>query len=66
ARALPVTILDDAGVRAVSYGQRVAPAQMTDPHRRPSAWLDAAARLVAVGECGEDGFGRVLRGFPPS
>ncbi|MBX3231614.1 MAG: tRNA pseudouridine(55) synthase TruB [Labilithrix sp.] len=62
--ALPVTVLDDDGVRAVSYGQRVAPAQMRDPHRAPSAWLDQSAHLVAVGECLEDGTGRVLRGFP--
>ncbi len=66
ARALPVTVLDEAGVRAVSYGQRVAPEQMTDPHPCPSAWLDGSSRLVAIGECGPDGAGRVLRGFPAS
>lgn len=65
ARALPVTLLDDAGASAASYGKRIAPEQMTDPHPRPSAWLDAAGRLVAVGEVSEDGWGRVLRGFPP-
>jgi len=64
ARALPVTVLDEAGVRAVSFGQRVAPEQMKDPHSCPSAWLDASSRLVAIGECGADGAGRVLRGFP--
>jgi tRNA pseudouridine55 synthase len=64
ARAMPVTIHDDAGVRAVSIGQRVTPEQMKDPHPCPSAWLDGAARLVAVGECLADGSGRVLRGFP--
>jgi hypothetical protein len=64
ARALPVTVLDPAGVRAVSFGQRVAPHQMTDPHRCPSAWLDESSRLVAIGECTPDGSGRVLRGFP--
>jgi tRNA pseudouridine55 synthase len=63
-RALPVTILDDAGVRAVSFGQRVAPAQMRDPHPCPSAWLDPSSRLIAIGECEPDGSGRVLRGFP--
>lgn len=63
ARALPITRLDSAGVRAVSFGQRVLPEQMTEPHRSASAWLDAESRLVAVGEVGEDGFGRVLRGF---
>ena len=63
-RALPVTVLDEAGLRAVSYGQRVAPEQMKDAHTCPSAWLDGAPRLVAIGECGTDGWGRVLRGFP--
>jgi tRNA pseudouridine55 synthase len=63
ARALPVTRLDPAGVRAVSFGQRVLPEQMTDPHHAPSAWLDSASRLVAIGEVADDGFGRVLRGF---
>ncbi|MBX3219960.1 MAG: tRNA pseudouridine(55) synthase TruB [Labilithrix sp.] len=64
ARALPVTVLDEAGVRAVSFGQRVAPEQMTSAHACASAWLDPASRLVAVGACGPDGWGRVLRGFP--
>ena len=64
ARALPVTVLDEAGVRAVSFGQRVMPVQMRDPHIGPSAWLDGSSRLVAVGECDADGSGRVLRGFP--
>jgi tRNA pseudouridine55 synthase len=64
ARALPVTVLDEAGVRAVSYGQRVAPEQMRDPHPCPSAWLDVSRQLVAIGECAPDGSGRVLRGFP--
>ncbi|MBX3263924.1 MAG: tRNA pseudouridine(55) synthase TruB [Labilithrix sp.] len=64
ARALPVTVLDEEGVRAVSYGRRVAPEQMTAAHPRPSAWLDRASRLVAIGERGPDGWGRVLRGFP--
>lgn len=64
ARALPVTILDDAGARAVSFGQRVAPQQMTNAKAGPSAWMDAASRLLAVGELEADGSGRVLRGFP--
>jgi tRNA pseudouridine55 synthase len=63
ARALPVTVLDEAGVRAVSYGQRIAPEHMRDPHPCPSAWLDASERLVAIGESAPDGTGRVLRGF---
>lgn len=64
ARALPVSILDEAGVRAAGFGQRIAPDQIRDPHRSPSAWLDEAGRLVAIGECDEAGAGRILRGFP--
>ncbi len=64
ARALPVTVLDAAGVRAVSYGQRVAAENMKSPHACPSAWLDEEHRLVAIGECATDGTGQVLRGFP--
>jgi tRNA pseudouridine55 synthase len=63
-RALPVTLLDEAGAAAVSFGQRVAPEHMRDPHPCPSAWLDASGRLVAIGELAADGAGRVLRGFP--
>lgn len=63
-RALPVTVLNEAGVRAASHGQRVAPEQMKDAHARPSAWVDGSPRLVAIGERDDDGWGRVLRGFP--
>jgi tRNA pseudouridine55 synthase len=64
ARALPVTLLTPEGVVAAGHGKRVAPSQMRDPHPRPSAWLDAHRRLVAVGEVDAEGVGRVLRGFP--
>lgn len=64
ARALPVSTLDEAGVRAAGFGQRIAPEHLRDPHPTPSAWLDADGRLVAIGECEPDGGGRILRGFP--
>ena len=62
-RALPVTVLDDAGARAVSFGQTVRPEQMRDPHRAPSAWVDDAGQLLAIGQCHDDGTGRMIRGF---
>lgn len=64
ARALPVSILDEAGVRDAGFGKRISPDHLRDPHPRPSAWLDDAGRLVAIGECDEAGVGRILRGFP--
>ena len=63
ARALPVSVLDEAGVRAAGFGQRVTPEQLRDPHPGPSAWLDANLQLVAVGAIEADGLGRVIRGF---
>ncbi len=65
-RALPSSTLDDAGARAVSFGQRVAPSSIETPHARPSAWLDRAGSLLAIGACDPEGEGRVLRGFPRS
>jgi tRNA pseudouridine55 synthase len=64
ARALPVSVLTEEGVRAAGFGQRLMPGQLRDPHAVPSAWLDEAGALVAVGEVDPDGGGRVLRGFP--
>lgn len=63
ARALPVSVLDEAGVRAAGFGQRITPAQLRDSHSGPTAWLDANLQLVAVGAFEEDGLGRVIRGF---
>jgi tRNA pseudouridine55 synthase len=63
-RALPVSVLTDEGVRAAGFGQRLMPGQLRDPHAAPSAWLDEAGALVAIGEVDADGGGRVLRGFP--
>ena len=63
AKALPPSILDADGERAARFGQRVPLAALRDPHPRPSAWLDLAGDLVAIGQCDAEG-GRVLRGFP--
>ena len=62
-RALPVSVLTEEGVRAAGHGQRLMPDQLRDPHPGPSAWLDEAGALVAIGEVDADGGGRVLRGF---
>jgi tRNA pseudouridine55 synthase len=63
ARALPVSVLTADGVRAAGFGQRLLPDQLRSPHPAPSAWLDEAGELVAVGAAEADGGGRVLRGF---
>jgi len=63
-RALPVSVLTEAGVAAAGHGQRLMPDQLRDPHATASAWLDEAGLLVAIGQVDPDGGGRVLRGFP--
>ncbi len=62
-RALPVSVLDEIAVRAAGFGQKVLAANVKDPHRAPSAWLDASGRLVAIGEFESDELGKVLRGI---
>jgi tRNA pseudouridine55 synthase len=64
ARALPVSVCTEEGVVAAGHGQRLMPGQVRDPHDTPSAWLDEAGALVAIGVVDTDGGGRVLRGFP--
>ena len=64
ARALPVSVCSEEGVIAAGHGQRLMPGQLRDPHDTPSAWLDEAGALVAIGVVDADGGGRVLRGFP--
>lgn len=62
-RALPTSVLDAAGVRAAGFGQKIPLASVRDPHPGPSAWIDEAGRLVAIGEMLPEGVGRVLRGM---
>jgi tRNA pseudouridine55 synthase len=66
ARALPRSTLTDVGVVMAGHGKKIPASEIIDPHSRPSAWLDASGRLVAVGEIDAEGLGRVLRGFPRS
>jgi tRNA pseudouridine55 synthase len=63
ARALPVARLTAVGARDARYGRAVQPGDLDAPAPGPCAWLDAGDALVAVGEVGTDGKGRVLRGF---
>ncbi len=63
ARALPVARLSVAGARDARHGRRVAGEELDPRTPGPRAWLDPEGDLVAVGELGEDGYGRVLRGF---
>jgi tRNA pseudouridine55 synthase len=64
ARALPVSVVTPEGGIAAGFGQRLLPGQVRDPHAGPSAWLDEAGALIAIGAVDADGSGRVLRGFP--
>jgi len=67
ARALPVARLSEAGVKDARLGRPVPREGIhADPHAAALgvfAWVDAAGDLVAVGEIGENGVGRVSRGF---
>jgi tRNA pseudouridine55 synthase len=64
-RALPSATLTDAGVIDARFGKRVSLEGFEGdvPRGSPSAWLDRAGQLVAVGIIGDDG--QVLRGFNP-
>ena len=65
-RALPVARLSEAGERDARHGRRPQAPDFDAPADGPCAWLGADGALVAVGERGEDGRGRVLRGFGQS
>jgi tRNA pseudouridine55 synthase len=62
-RGLPVAHLTEAGARDARFGRAVQPKDMAAQGTGLCAWLDANAALVAVGEVGLDGAGRVVRGF---
>jgi tRNA pseudouridine55 synthase len=63
--ALPAATLDVHGEARAAVGKAVALEHfsLAPPAVVPSAWFDPLGRLVAVGELGSDGRGRVLRGF---
>lgn len=70
-RALPSGVLTSEGVVRARQGKRLSPCHFSEvPNVRVSAWLDAEAKLVALGERvespseGESLF-RVVRGFLP-
>jgi tRNA pseudouridine55 synthase len=62
-RALPVARLSEAGARDARFGRAVRAADLDARGTGLFAWLDANAALVAVGDVGTDGGGRVVRGF---
>ena len=63
ARALPVARLSEVGAKDARHGRAVQAGDLDAPAGGACAWLDGGGVLVAVGERGEDGRGRVLRGF---
>jgi tRNA pseudouridine55 synthase len=62
-RALPVARLTDVGARDARVGRVVRTADIDASGVGTFAWLDAKGVLIAVGEIGADGGGRVVRGF---
>jgi tRNA pseudouridine55 synthase len=63
ARALPIAKLTDVGAKDARVGRPVCLADIDAPGHGVFAWMDGRGDLVAVGEVGEDGVGRVVRGF---
>jgi tRNA pseudouridine55 synthase len=60
-KSLPSITLDEAARVDAGHGKVVSFSE-SDP-RGATAWLDGQGNLVAIGHIGEDGVGRVLRGF---
>lgn len=64
--ALPTAQLTEPGTVRARHGKRLSDDDFAPgaapPRDRASAWMDVSARLVAIGEHGDDGFS-VLRGF---
>ena len=65
ARALPVLSLNDTDVGEARFGRPLRPESLVSCGDGPHAWLGPDGVLVAIGARGEDGRGRVLRGFAP-
>ncbi|MGH7270893.1 MAG: tRNA pseudouridine(55) synthase TruB, partial [Polyangiaceae bacterium] len=62
-RAMPIAHLTEDGARDARFGRVVASTGIQGRACGPCAWINAQGDLVAVGEIGDDGRGRVLRGF---
>jgi tRNA pseudouridine55 synthase len=60
-KSLPSITLSEAARVDAGHGKVVSFSE-SDP-RGATAWLDAHGNLIAIGHVGEDGSGRVLRGF---
>lgn len=63
ARVLRVARLSGNGVRDALHGRPVRAWDIASESPGPCAWLDERGSLVAVGEVGADGTGRIIRGF---
>jgi tRNA pseudouridine55 synthase len=61
--ALPSARLTDAGATHARHGRPIPSSEIGGEQTGPCAWLDAAGRLVAVGEVDPSGVGKVIRGF---
>jgi tRNA pseudouridine55 synthase len=62
-RVLPVARLTRAGATDARNGRPVQRHDIEGAGTGPTAWLDEQGELVAVGEMGPEGHGRVVRGF---
>jgi tRNA pseudouridine55 synthase len=60
-KSLPSITLGDAACVDAGHGKIISFSE-SEP-RGATAWLDAQGNLIAIGHVGEDGMGRVLRGF---
>jgi tRNA pseudouridine55 synthase len=63
ARAMRISTLSEIGARDARVGRPISPVDLEHRGQGLSAWVDGRGELVAVGEVGEDGVGRVVRGF---
>jgi tRNA pseudouridine55 synthase len=61
-RSLPPVTLSEPACVDAGHG-KVISFSATDP-RGATAWLNGEGSLIAIGHIGDDGAGRVLRGFP--
>jgi tRNA pseudouridine55 synthase len=64
-RALPAVRLTEDATTDARHGREIPLPYVTPEDGAPHAWLDAAGRLVAIGQTAPDGRAKVLRGFRP-